>query len=327
MKRYLPLLLCLSFTGILLNGQGAIGKKYYNVDENNLALKGFDPVAYFIENKAVKGNPNWKSTHNGIHYYFSKPEHQKLFEADPESYLPQYGGFCAFGMAADEKIHGFAGNTFQPDPEIFKVVDNKLYLFYEAEFFNSLNAWNASKEATMINRADRLWAEMEKSHEQFVLPKGMNPKAPPALTQMAFLVGEWNCTVKRLMRNGKYGSVENGRWTGRFSEDGYSIIDSWGKNMPGEGINVRSYSPYHKKWNMTWTSHKDMANATLEGKRQGDNMVFKTIHYQVQGQDIINKITFHNITTDSFDYFIDASYDQGKTWYEKAIIINAKRIR
>lgn len=81
---------------------------------------GYDPVAYFTQDAAVEGVDAYTAEHDGVSYRFSSAENRDLFTADPAKYAPQYGGFCAFGLAM--------GRKFPTDPQAFSVVDDKLYL-------------------------------------------------------------------------------------------------------------------------------------------------------------------------------------------------------
>lgn len=96
-----------------------------NTDANGLAMQGYDPVAYFAEGAPQKGSPEFKVTQNNATYYFASAENKKRFEADPMAYLPQYGGFCAMGTAMGKKFEG--------DPNVWKIVDNKLYLNFNPD--------------------------------------------------------------------------------------------------------------------------------------------------------------------------------------------------
>lgn len=91
-----------------------------SADNNDLAIKGYDPVAYFTDNQAVKGNSEFTATYKNAIYHFNSADHRDAFKAEPEKYAPQYGGYCAFGVAMEKK--------FETDPEAWKVVDGKLYL-------------------------------------------------------------------------------------------------------------------------------------------------------------------------------------------------------
>ncbi|STQ90781.1 YHS domain-containing (seleno)protein [Iodobacter fluviatilis] len=91
-----------------------------NVDAKNVALKGFDPVAYFTVHSPTLGNAAYSANHNGVTYHFSSQENLAKFNANPAYYAPQFGGFCAMGVALDKKFDG--------DPEAWKIVEGKLYL-------------------------------------------------------------------------------------------------------------------------------------------------------------------------------------------------------
>ncbi len=83
-------------------------------------LSGYDPVAYFTDGKPVRGSGYHVSVYNGVTYAFSSEEHQEVFEANPEKYVPAYGGYCAYGVAV--------GKKFVADPEVWRIVDGKLYV-------------------------------------------------------------------------------------------------------------------------------------------------------------------------------------------------------
>jgi YHS domain-containing protein len=87
-----------------------------------IAINGYDPVAYFTEHKPVKGNDRYAATHRGAKFLFSSAKHRDLFTANPDSFAPQYGGYCAYGTA-----RGYKATTV---PQAFTVVDDKLYLNY-----------------------------------------------------------------------------------------------------------------------------------------------------------------------------------------------------
>lgn len=91
-----------------------------NVDAQGVALKGYDPVAYFTMNKPVRGQASIPAVHEGATYWFATDEHRRAFQEQPGRYLPQYGGFCAFGVAQ--------GARPDIDPNAFAIVDGKLYL-------------------------------------------------------------------------------------------------------------------------------------------------------------------------------------------------------
>ena len=93
-----------------------------NLDAAGLALKGYDPVAYFRAGGPVRGRADLTASHDGATYRFASAENRDAFLAAPARYLPQYGGFCAWAVAQGDKA--------DIDPEVFRVVDDRLYLNY-----------------------------------------------------------------------------------------------------------------------------------------------------------------------------------------------------
>lgn len=91
-----------------------------NVDAESVGLHGYDPVAYFKEGAAVKGMAAFNAKHGGVTYYFANPQDRDAFKANPAQYEPQFGGFCAMGVALGRKLDG--------DPQAWRIVDGKLYL-------------------------------------------------------------------------------------------------------------------------------------------------------------------------------------------------------
>lgn len=123
-------------------------KKHFNVS-NGLAIQGYDPVAYFTFKKAIKGKKEIAIVHAGVTYYFSSQANKELFEKSPLAYEPEYGGWCAYAMGAN-------GEKVNIDPETFKIINNKLYLFYNKFFNNTLKDWNKD-EASLKVKADQSW--------------------------------------------------------------------------------------------------------------------------------------------------------------------------
>ena len=91
-----------------------------NLDASGLALRGYDPVAYFETGKPRRGMPRITASYGGAHYLFATKAHRKSFVNNPTKYLPQFGGFCAVGTSFGEKV--------DVDPETGKIVNGKLYL-------------------------------------------------------------------------------------------------------------------------------------------------------------------------------------------------------
>src|SRR5690349_3435689 len=109
------------------------------------AIRGYDPVAYFTENKPVKGKAEFTAEWKDQKWYFSSAKNKTVFMASPESYAPQYGGFCAFAMA-----RGYKATS---DPSAFTIVNNKLYLTFSRTVQEE---WNKQRQH-FIGRADQNW--------------------------------------------------------------------------------------------------------------------------------------------------------------------------
>ncbi|GAB1259817.1 YHS domain-containing (seleno)protein [Aurantivibrio plasticivorans] len=91
-----------------------------NIGTNDVAIRGYDPVAYFTKNKPVEGSAKYTATHQGAIYRFSSSDNRDLFKSDPERYAPQFGGYCAMGVFLNKKL--------DVDPAAFHIADNKLFL-------------------------------------------------------------------------------------------------------------------------------------------------------------------------------------------------------
>jgi YHS domain-containing protein len=146
----LTALLSLSLCAIWAQDPAVARKQHFNL-ENGLAIKGFDPVAYFTQGQAIKGNKDYALAYAGVTYYFSTAANKEIFKKDPAKYEPNYGGWCAYAMGAK-------GEKVEIDPRTFKIVDGKLNLFYNKFFNNTLTDWNKD-ESNLKKKADANWAK------------------------------------------------------------------------------------------------------------------------------------------------------------------------
>jgi YHS domain-containing protein len=144
------ILLAIILTEVSYGQQPFLRKEQFNV-EDGLAIGGYDPVAYFTDKAALKGKKDFAFMHQGIQYYFASAVHRDRFKAAPENYEPQYGGWCAYAM-------GDNGEKVEVDPETFKIIDGRLYLFYNKYFNNTLRSWNKD-ETRLKSNADRNWSK------------------------------------------------------------------------------------------------------------------------------------------------------------------------
>jgi len=140
-------------TAASAQGNGHHDQSMFNL-ENGVALKGYDPVSYIRLSKAVKGSKEFSASQHGVTYLFSNQENRRTFVADPDSFEPAYGGWCAYAM-------GETGEKVDVDPETFKVSKGRLYLFYNRLFNNTLPKWNKDEERLRA-RADQHWMNINK---------------------------------------------------------------------------------------------------------------------------------------------------------------------
>lgn len=132
----------------------AVRKQQFNL-EKGIAIQGYDPVAYFTQNKAVKGSAANTFTYKNVVYRFATPTSLKAFQENPDKYEPQYGGWCAYAM-------GDNGEKVEINPETFKIVGGKLYLFYHTFINNTLTKWNKD-EPNLHKKANASWSKFTQS--------------------------------------------------------------------------------------------------------------------------------------------------------------------
>jgi len=148
MKNIIASILLLAINTGIANAQAVLRTKGFNL-EKGIGIQGYDPVAYFTLNKAVKGSKQFSVSAEGITYYLSSAANKELFLKDYKKYEPQYGGWCAYAMGA-------TNDKVDIDPETFKIVDGKLYLFYHSWINNTLTKWNKD-EGNLKAKADKNW--------------------------------------------------------------------------------------------------------------------------------------------------------------------------
>lgn len=143
---------------LLMTAPQALSQADGNVDKNGVAIKGYDPVAYFPDHggEATKGKKDITAEYNGAVYRFASEANRDVFLSDPEAYAPAYGGWCAYAMAD--------GKPVTVDPKRFEVHDGRLFLFYRDWFTDTLKPWQKDRD-TLRDRADRAWSEIVEESE------------------------------------------------------------------------------------------------------------------------------------------------------------------
>ena len=120
--------------------------------KDGLAIQGYDPVSYF-KGKPMEGKKEFSKQYQGANYRFATAQNRDEFAKNPEKYAPKYGGWCAYAMADGDKV--------SIDPETYKIIDGKLYLFYHTVLSNTLKKWNED-EKNLHQKADAAWQKIEK---------------------------------------------------------------------------------------------------------------------------------------------------------------------
>ena len=144
--RGIALIAGLAMAGLAAGPALADGKIYTSW---GVAIDGADPVAYFTDGKPVEGKKEFSAEWNGATWRFASAEHRDMFLADPQKYVPQYGGYCAFAVAQ--------GDTASTEPENWRIVDGKLYLNYSSSVQKD---WETDI-AGFIAKADANWPKLE----------------------------------------------------------------------------------------------------------------------------------------------------------------------
>ncbi|OEK00431.1 hypothetical protein BFP97_02405 [Roseivirga sp. 4D4] len=144
---------------LLLGGTAiqAQDKKANNIDNSNIALQGYSPVSYLDLGLAQRGNKAYKSTYKKINYYFTSAEQKATFDKNPSKYLPQYGGFCAFGT--------YAGAKFRVDPNKFIVKDGKYFLYLNDVELDAKGLWlNEKNHKKLVAKANDNWSKLKSTY-------------------------------------------------------------------------------------------------------------------------------------------------------------------
>ncbi len=140
MKRILLVLLLL--ISIPVFGQN---KTLLNLDKQGIAIQGYDPVAFFTQNRPVKGRPEFESKYNGARYLFASAEDKSAFDANPAKYEPQFGGFCAYAASQN--------HTAPVKIEAFQIVNGRLLMQYDLDIRNKFNKDTQGN----LQKADKNW--------------------------------------------------------------------------------------------------------------------------------------------------------------------------
>jgi YHS domain-containing protein len=125
--------------------------RHANLGKDRLALQGRDPVSYFGTPRPSKGSEQITAEHDGAVYRFTSQANRDQFLAEPQKYVPQYGGWCATAMAEGKKV--------EVDPRNYRVTEGRLFLFYKSIVHDAQDDWKKD-EANLAKRADAAWTRL-----------------------------------------------------------------------------------------------------------------------------------------------------------------------
>jgi YHS domain-containing protein len=141
MKHLITVGLCL----LLVTAAQAQKQNFNNVDNNDVILDGYDAVAFFTDNKPVKGDAKFQYKYQDAVYYFATQQHLELFKTDPEKFKPQFGGWCAYAVSL--------GRVAPIDVNTFSIVNNRLVIQHNQR---AVNGWNKDVQGN-LSLADKYW--------------------------------------------------------------------------------------------------------------------------------------------------------------------------
>ncbi len=116
-----------------------LGLLFSTAQAQDIAIRGYDPVSYFLQNKAVKGSDSISFKFSGAVWFFSSHENLKMFSESPEKFMPQFNGYCAYAAANNY--------LYDADPEVWTIVNGKLYLNYSSKV---RALWTAQRDSMII---------------------------------------------------------------------------------------------------------------------------------------------------------------------------------
>jgi YHS domain-containing protein len=136
---------------LLMAASGLMAESIHTGRLSNVAISGYDTVAFFIQSKAVRGNREYSTSWMGVDWYFSSQENLQAFLEAPDDYAPRYGGHCANGLAS--------GYNVGTNPENWLIYEGDLYLFWSA---GGRRSWNPEDEAQISGEIESAWHHWER---------------------------------------------------------------------------------------------------------------------------------------------------------------------
>jgi len=193
------------------NAQKLQDKYFDNLNSNGVIIDGYDPVAFFTDNKPVKGDPQFQYTYEDAKYYFTSQEHLDLFKAKPEKYKVQFGGWCAYAVSL--------GRVAPIDVNTFSIVNDRLVIQHNQR---AVDGWNKDVQGNLV-KAERYWpAVTANAGHQTVTDeekKFLNNTDPSGLTLRGYDAVGYFTDNKAEKGDPKYAARYNGATYWFVSED------------------------------------------------------------------------------------------------------------
>jgi YHS domain-containing protein len=209
------ILLITLFTTISVSAQQNADRLFNNVDAGGVILDGYDAVAFFTDNKPVKGDPAYKFTYDNAIYHFASRQHLDLFKANPEKYKPQFGGWCAYAVSL--------GRVAPIDVNTFSIVNDRLVIQHNQR---AVNGWNKDVQGN-LSLADKYWPKVsEKGGKQITTDaeKGfLNNTDPEGVTIQGYDAVAYFTQMKAVKGDPKFFARYNGA-TYWFSSESHAAM-------------------------------------------------------------------------------------------------------
>jgi YHS domain-containing protein len=204
--KFLFIIVVLTMTLVLSSAkshaQEGGGIFFNNLDANGVILDGYDPVAFYTDNKPVKGDPAFQYKYEGAIYYFASAEHREVFKANPVKYKPQFGGWCAYAVSL--------GRIAPIDVNTFSIVDDRLFIQHNQR---AVNGWSKDVPGN-ITKADKYWPSVSaKGGKQITTDEEkafLNNVDPDGVTLQGYDAVAYFTEMKAVKGNPKYFARYNG---------------------------------------------------------------------------------------------------------------------
>jgi enamine deaminase RidA (YjgF/YER057c/UK114 family) len=184
-------------------------------EDARLAISGFDPVAYFTDDKPVPGRSDFEYTWHNARWRFASLAHRDAFAADPDRYAPQYDGYCAMGVTG---VSVAAPHKDTVDPQAWAIVDGKLYLTHTS---GSLERWRANAGGN-IKQADENWSKVKDQAEPAIV-------GPPCRADPPTVIVTVEGGARRVIVGAQSALDQDGKIVGKG--DMRAQIEQVGKNV------------------------------------------------------------------------------------------------